>query len=102
MRLSYHPTADIDRGEKVIFYYNGQQITGYSNETIAAALYANGIRILGESHNLHRPRGIYCGKGDCASCLMTVNGQSNVRICTVRCENNMIIDSIKEVSHDQD
>ena len=36
MRLSEHPILEFDRGEKVTFYYNGQEIEGYTEETIAA------------------------------------------------------------------
>lgn len=38
MRLSEHPILDFDRGERITFYYNGQEIEGYTEETIAAAL----------------------------------------------------------------
>lgn len=53
MRLEEHPVLDFDRGEEVVFYYNGQPITGFTHETIAAALHAAGIRTLGHSPHLH-------------------------------------------------
>ena len=59
MRLSEHPILDFDRGERITFYYNGQEIEGYTEETIAAALHAAGIRPLGHSHELGRPRGLF-------------------------------------------
>ena len=68
MRLSEHPILEFDRGEKVTFYYNGQKIEGYTEETIAAALHAAGIRELGHSPQLHRPRGLFCAIGNCSSC----------------------------------
>ena len=52
MRLEEHPVLDFDRGEEVVFYYNGQPITGFTHETIAAALHAAGIRTLGHSPHL--------------------------------------------------
>ena len=56
MRLEEHPVLDFDRGEEVVFYYNGQPITGFTHETIAAALHAAGIRTLGHSpHPAARP-----------------------------------------------
>ena len=30
MRLSEHPILDFDRGEKVTFFYNGQEVEGYT------------------------------------------------------------------------
>ena len=92
MRISEHPVLDFDRGKKVRIYYNGQAVEAYENETIAAALHAAGIRRLGESGELHRPRGIYCAIGNCASCLMTVDEQPNTRICIVKCRDGMRVD----------
>ena len=72
MRIDQHPILEFDRGEKVTFFYNGQEIDGYTEETIAAALHAAGIRTLGHSPELHRPRGLFCAIGNCSSCFMTV------------------------------
>ena len=62
MRIEEHPVRQFDRGEKVSFFYNGQKMEGYSSETIAAALHAAGVRRLGHSPELHRPRGLYDGE----------------------------------------
>ncbi len=84
MRIDQHPILEFDRGEKVTFFYNGQEIDGYTEETIAAALHAAGIRTLGHSPELHRPRGLFCAIGNCSSCFMTVDGQPNVRVCVTK------------------
>ncbi len=83
MRIKEHPILDFERGRKVAFSFEGQQVTGYEGETIAAALHAAGVRVLSHSHKLKRPRGFFCAIGNCSSCLMKVNGVSNVRICIV-------------------
>lgn len=92
MRLSEHPILEFDRGEKVTFYYNGQEIEGYTEETIAAALHAAGIRELGHSPQLHRPRGLFCAIGNCSSCFMTVDGQPNVRVCVTKVKAGMHVE----------
>ena len=92
MRIEQHPGRTFNRGEQVTFFYNGQKIEGYSNETIAAALHAAGIRRLGHSPELHRPRGLFCAIGNCSSCFMTVNGQPNVRVCVTRVKNGMRVE----------
>ena len=74
------------------FFYNGQQMEGYSNETIAAALHAAGVRRLGHSPELHRPRGLFCAIGNCSSCFMTVNGEPNVRICVTKLVDGMRVE----------
>ena len=84
MRIEEHPVLRFERGEKISFFFNGQEVEAYPNETIAAALHAAGIRKLGESPELHRPRGLFCAIGNCSSCFMTVNGEPNVRVCVMK------------------
>lgn len=91
MRINQHPILSFDRGKKVKFRFNGQELEGYEGETIAAALHANGIRIMKESLKLHRPRGLFCSIGNCSSCLMTVNNKPNVRICVEKLQEGMSI-----------
>jgi len=95
MRINEHPILDFQRGEKVTFFFDGQQVEGYTNETIAAALHAAGIRVLGHSQNLHRPRGLFCAIGNCSSCLMVVDGEPNVRICVEQVKPGMKVETQK-------
>lgn len=48
----------IDRGRPIAFTFNGRALTGYSGDTLASALLANGIRVTARSFKYHRPRGI--------------------------------------------
>ncbi len=48
----------IDRGRVVGFAFNGKRYTGYAGDTLASALLANGVMLVGRSFKLHRPRGI--------------------------------------------
>ena len=63
-----------------------------ARETIAAALHAAGIRTLGHSPHLHRPRGLFCAIGNCSSCFMTVDGEPNVRVCVTRVKAGMKVE----------
>ena len=92
MRIEEHPVLDFDRGEKVTFTFNGQEVEGYTNETLVAALHAAGIRKLGSSPNLHRPRGLFCAIGNCSSCFMTLDGEPNSRICVIKCKQGMALE----------
>jgi predicted molibdopterin-dependent oxidoreductase YjgC len=76
-----HPILKFERGKKVKFYFEGQELEGYENEPIAAALHAAGVRVLSYSEKLHRPRGFFCAVGKCSSCLMEVDGRGNVMVC---------------------
>jgi len=93
MRISEHPILDFERGEKVSFFFDGQPVEGYTGETIAAALHAAGVRILGHSQRLHRPRGLFCAIGNCSSCLMVVNDEPNVRVCVEKVAPGMRVET---------
>jgi len=48
----------IDRGTPLAFTFDGRRLTGYAGDTLASALVANGVRLVGRSFKYHRPRGI--------------------------------------------
>ena len=81
MRIDSHPILNFQRGPKVTFYFEGQPLEGFSGEPVAAALHAAGVKILRHSVKLNRPRGFFCAIGKCSSCLMEVDGVSNVFSC---------------------
>lgn len=81
MRIESHPILRFAQGRTVSFTFDGKPYTGMEGEPIATALYAAGVRVFGHSQTLHRPRGLYCNIGNCSSCLATVDGRANVRIC---------------------
>ncbi|MHA1917746.1 MAG: FAD-dependent oxidoreductase [Candidatus Ranarchaeia archaeon] len=92
-RIKNHPIIDFDRGEKVAIKFDNKEVEAYTNETIASSLFASGFDIFSRSIKYHRPRGMFCAIGKCASCMMTVNGIPNVRTCDVYCKDNMKIES---------
>ena len=49
----------IDRARSLSFNFDGRQMTGCAGDTLASALLANGIRLVGRSFKYHRPRGVY-------------------------------------------
>lgn len=93
MRIKEHPILDFKRGKKISFTFNGQEVIGYEGETVAAALHAAGVKVLGESLFKHRPRGFYCAIGNCSSCLMKVNGEPNVRTCITDLKEGMVVET---------
>lgn len=48
----------IDRGHQLEFSFDGTSYRGYAGDTLASALLANGVRLVGRSFKYHRPRGI--------------------------------------------
>ena len=48
----------IDRAKPVSFSFDGRKLGGYEGDTLASALLANDVRLVGRSFKYHRPRGI--------------------------------------------
>jgi len=92
MRIEEHPVLSFERGETISFFFNGREVEAYPNETIAAALHAAGVRQLGVSPELHRPRGLFCAIGNCSSCFMTVDGAPNSRVCVIKVKPGMHVE----------
>ncbi len=88
-RIREHPVLEFERGHEIHFDFEGEEVKAYKGETIAAALYANGLVKFTESKHHHRPRGFFCAIGKCSSCIMTVNGIPHVRTCVTPVEEGM-------------
>jgi sarcosine oxidase subunit alpha len=61
--MTHHPfrTASggfIDRSKPVRFRFDGRDYRGFEGDTLASALLAEGVRLVGRSFKYHRPRGI--------------------------------------------
>ena len=48
----------IDRTRTICFSFDGQSFGGYPGDTLASALLANGVSLMGRSFKYHRPRGV--------------------------------------------
>ena len=48
----------IDRSKPIKFRFNGKTLDAYKGDTLASALIANGVDVVGRSFKYHRPRGI--------------------------------------------
>jgi predicted molibdopterin-dependent oxidoreductase YjgC len=93
MRISNHPILTFSKESMVDFTLDGKFLQGVAGEPIAAALYAAGIKTLRHSHKRNRPRGLFCAIGNCSSCLMTVDGVPNVRVCVEPLQAGMVVET---------
>tara|TARA_Y100001934_G_scaffold257767_1_gene327254 strand:- start:12734 stop:15739 length:3006 start_codon:yes stop_codon:yes gene_type:complete len=62
----------IDRTSPITFSFDGQLLDGFSGDTLASALLANGIHLVGRSFKYHRPRGILSAGSEEPNALVTV------------------------------
>lgn len=81
------------RGASLAFSFDGRRVDGFEGETVGAALHAEGERVLMRSIKYHRPRGLFCNAGKCASCLVRVDGVPNVRACVTPARDGMVVET---------
>ena len=48
----------VDQGQNLTFTFDGKTYQGHPGDTLASALLANGVRLMGRSFKYHRPRGV--------------------------------------------
>ncbi|MEP6501705.1 MAG: sarcosine oxidase subunit alpha family protein [Betaproteobacteria bacterium] len=74
-------------GNKVNFTFDGRKYVGREGDTLAAALLANGVSLVGRSFKLHRPRGLMGAGVDEPNGLVQLEsggyGEPNVRATLV-------------------
>lgn len=83
---------DKTKDETIRFVCDGRTIHARAGQSIAAALWAHGDRVLSRSTKYHRPKGWACGTGDCANCTMRVDGLPNVRTCMREAKQGTIVE----------
>ena len=73
----------INREKPLTFTFNGSQYGGFTGDTLASALLANGVRVVGRSFKYHRPRGVLAAGAEECNALVTV-GQGALEEPNVR------------------
>jgi len=92
-RLVSHPVLkEVAAGrDMVVITVDGRPMDAAVGETLAAALWANGIVTLGHDPDTGAPRGIFCGIGHCYACRVTVDGVPDVRSCLTPVRDGMCV-----------
>lgn len=63
----------IDRSRPLAFTFDGTRLQGFAGDTLASALIANGVHLVGRSYKYHRPRGILSAGAAEPNALVTVD-----------------------------
>lgn len=79
MRLPAQPGEWIDRSRPLGFRFEGRDYQGYAGDTVASALAANGVAILGRSFKYHRPRGLLSAANHDINAMMQWGAIPNLR-----------------------
>jgi sarcosine oxidase, subunit alpha len=87
-RVREHPILRVPEREELEFFWQDRSLPAMTGETIASALFANGIRIFGRHPKDGAPQGIFCANGQCAQCTVIADGIP-VKSCVVQVASGM-------------
>ena len=77
----------VDRDKPLRFIFDGRPMNGLAGDTLASALIANGVRLVGRSFKYHRPRGIFSAGPEEPNALVELRGgarrEPNTKATTV-------------------
>ncbi len=73
-RIKKHPILTIPTKKVISFSWQGNKLPALEGETIASALFANGIKVFGHHHKDKSPLGIFCANGQCSQCMVIADG----------------------------
>lgn len=74
----------INRSRALTFTWNGRQYQGFEGDTVASALLANGIDIVGRSFKYSRPRGIVAAGAEEPNAIMQLGATEATQVPNVR------------------
>jgi sarcosine oxidase subunit alpha len=84
----------IDRSRPLQFRFDGRSYEGFAGDTLASALLANGVSIVGRSFKLRRPRGIVGSGSEEPNAIMQIgkgaHAQPNLRATQVELYDGLV------------
>ncbi|MDH3532133.1 MAG: 2Fe-2S iron-sulfur cluster-binding protein, partial [Gammaproteobacteria bacterium] len=84
----------VDRSRPLVFTFNGRNYQGYTGDTLASALLANGVRVISRSFKFHRPRGVLAAGVEEPNALVGVDYGSGM-LPVVRATRMPLIDGLR-------
>ncbi|MCL9783390.1 sarcosine oxidase subunit alpha [Vibrio sp. S4M6] len=84
----------VDPSTPLSFTYNGQQYQGYKGDTLASALLANGVNIVGRSFKYSRPRGIVAAGAEEPNAILQVGATEATQVPNVRATQQELFDGL--------
>jgi predicted molibdopterin-dependent oxidoreductase YjgC len=91
---------DAHRSITVDFCFDGTAHTAVAGQSVAAALFASGVKVLRTSPRARQPRGMFCLMGSCQECLVMV-GARRVLACQTPVTQGLQVSVVPETgTHD--
>lgn len=64
----------VDRSRSLTFSFDGKSYSGFAGDTLASALLANDVRLMGRGFKYHRPRGVFSAGSEEPNALVELRG----------------------------
>ena len=88
----------IDRSRTLAFRFDGRRYTGHPGDTLASALLANGVRLVGRSFKYHRPRGVMAAGAEEPNALVLLEpgpfAEPNLRATEIELYDGLTAESV--------
>ncbi len=91
----------IDRARPLAFRFDGKTYAGVQGDTLASALLANGVHLVGRSFKYHRPRGIMTAGSDEPNALVTVSRDAARTTPNLRATQVELYDGLAAISQNR-
>jgi sarcosine oxidase subunit alpha len=95
-RINDHPILNPQGRPELRFYWQGREMVALEGETIASALFANGVRVFGHHEKDGAALGIFCANGQCAQCTVLADGLP-VKSCMELVQAGMWVEPVGEL-----
>jgi sarcosine oxidase subunit alpha len=96
--LRVNSSEYIDETTSVSFKFNGKTYHGYKGDTLASALLANDVHLVGRSFKYHRPRGIMTSGSEEPNAIVQVGNDDAITEPNVRATEVEIYDGLEATS----
>ncbi len=96
-RLGTNNATVTDKQKSVHFRFDGKEYIGFEGDTLASALLAHGVHLIGRSFKYHRPRGIFGSGSEEPNALIRVikgaTAEPNLRATQIEIYDGLIAES---------
>ncbi|MGN6771623.1 MAG: sarcosine oxidase subunit alpha [Rhizobiaceae bacterium] len=89
------------RGKSVRFSFDGKEYVGVEGDTLASALLANGVHLVGRSFKYHRPRGILSAGAEEPSALVGIHRDAARKTPNIRATVQELYEGLTAVSQNR-
>ena len=94
-------TGRLTPAREIRFSFDGKAMTGLEGDTLASALLANGVHLVGRSFKYHRPRGILSAGSEEPNALVGIHRDAARKTPNVRATVQELYDGLEAVSQNR-